>query len=79
MNASTLKSSRLVVLIAVLLVLLALIAFQAGSGSLRLAAGRASNSPAAISVGQQAAINGAAQLLLLQPPTHLLYLPEIVH
>ena len=42
-------------------------AFQLGRGNLGLAASASPNSPAAISPGQKAAIEGAVQLLLLQP------------
>lgn len=80
MNASNLKFTRLTVLGLILLSLLVFTAFQAGGGTPSLAASDSPKSPSAISLGQQAAINGASQLLLLQPQVvQRLYLPLIRH
>ncbi|MEJ2353081.1 MAG: hypothetical protein P8Y03_25110 [Anaerolineales bacterium] len=70
------KLARLVILGIIVLALLVFAAFQAGGGNPGLAAGTSPNSTGAISPGQQAAIDGALQLLLLQPQnTHSVYLP----
>ena len=62
----------------ILLGLLFFAAFQANGGSPSLAAGASPNSPSAISPAQAAAIEGANQLLLLQPfYTQAVYLPMI--
>lgn len=80
MNTSKLTFSRFVILGAILLVLLGLIAFQMSGNNLGLAASSSSNNATVISVGQKAAIDGAAQLLLLQPQTsYTLFLPAITH
>ena len=80
MNASNPKLTRLAILGIILLALLTFTAFQASGGKPGLAASDSPKSPAAISLGQQAAINGASQLLLLQPQAvQRLYLPLIRH
>ena len=62
----------------ILLVFLVFAAFQANGGSPGLAAGSSANSPSAISPAQVAAIEGADQLLLLQPQnTQAVYLPMV--
>jgi hypothetical protein len=71
------RLTRLAILGIILLALLIFSAFQAGSRSAGLAAGAAPNSPAAISAGQQAAIEGAQQLLLLSQFNQTVYLPLI--
>jgi len=78
MNISKLEFSRYLLLGAILLVILTIIIFYPGERSPNLVAGMSLSNPAAISPGQQAAINGASQLLLLQPQTtRKLYLPLI--
>ena len=62
----------------ILLGLLVLAASQANRGSTGLAAGAPPNSPEAISPAQIAAIEGANQLLLLQPHnTQAVFLPMV--
>ena len=79
MNTSKPELSRILLLGAILVVLLIFMVLQAGWGYPSLAAGNTPNSPAAISPGQQAAIDGASQLLLLQPQTNeQLYLPLLI-
>lgn len=72
------KLTRIVILGIILIALLGLAAFQAGGGNIGLAASNSPNSPAAISPGQQAAIDGAMQLLLLQPQNQTLYVPLVI-
>ena len=80
MNTSRLAYPRILLLGAILVVLLVLLISFGGLKNPGTAVGRSPNSPAAISPAQQAAINGAAQLLLLQPQaTEMLYLPLIRH
>jgi hypothetical protein len=72
------KLTRIAILGIIMLALLVFAAFQAGGGDLGMAAGASPNSPAAISPGQKAAIDGAQQLLLLQPQnTSVEYLPMV--
>jgi hypothetical protein len=78
MISYTHKLTRIAILGIILLGLLVFAAFQAGGAGFGLAASTSPNSPAAISPGQQAAIEGAQQLLLLQPQnTTAVYLPMV--
>ena len=58
---------------------LVLAAFQLVGVHLGLAATASPSGPAAISAGQNAAIQGADQLLLLQPFYQRLFLPLLTH
>ncbi|MEJ2599810.1 MAG: hypothetical protein P8Z00_15860 [Anaerolineales bacterium] len=78
MKAYRHKLARLVLLGIVLVALLVIAGFQAGGSSFGLAAGASPNNPAAISPGQQAAIDGAVQLLLLQPQNQMVYVPLVI-
>lgn len=72
------KLTRIAILGILLLGLLIFAAFQSGGAGFGLAAGPSPNSSVAISPGQQAAIEGAQQLLLLQPQNKaLVYLPMV--
>lgn len=79
MSSSKYKLTRIAILGIILIALLVLAAFQAGGGNIGLAAGASPNSPAAISAGQQAAIDGAVQLLLFQPQSQTVYVPLVLH
>ena len=78
MKAHQRELARLVLLGILLVALLAFAEFQAGGGSFGRAADAAPNSPAAMTPGQQAAIDGAMQLLLLQPQIQTVYLPLVL-
>jgi len=77
MKIYTHKAIGLALLGTLVAALLFFAAFQVGRGNLGLAANAATNNPAAISPGQEAAIQGAVQLLLLQQQSQLIYLPLI--
>ena len=77
MNTQTRHIVWLGLLSVLLLALLVLAAWVPGGPLATGAAGAASNGPTALTPGQNAAIQGAGQLLLLSPSSNQVYLPLI--
>ena len=77
MNIQTRQIVWLGLLSVLLLALIVLTALPSGGPLSTGAAGAASNGPTALTPGQNAAIQGAAQLLLLSPSNNQIYLPLI--